>query len=512
MTEEFLKSLHHIVPQIILFIGSLTVMMLGLWKSSKVFITSLATLFFVLAIGAQCYVSEMNPGFLFKNILVDDNFGRFFTYFVIIVMMMSVWVSHLSQSIKGKTYSDYISMLLALTTGLSFMAISNHLLMIYLSIETVSILSYCLAGIKKDHSKSNESALKYVVYGSMASGLMVYGMSLLYGMTGALDLNSIGTFLGSAQEGAPTLFWIGVLLTFVGFGYKIAIAPMHMWTPDVYEGAPTPVATMFSVAPKAAGFALLIRACVVALAKGETEGGLLTMGYAHLNTELALFGSQILWPEFLMYISMLTMFMGNLAALLQKSVKRMLAYSAIAHAGYILMGLCTGDLKSISAILFYLIVYAVMNFGAFWVTIKVEEAKGDESLNSFKGLIFQKPIYAICMTIFLCSLIGLPPFAGFMGKYQLFIAVLSKKMYLFALVAGINSVISLYYYIKVVRVMFMDQPEVEVLKGQEKAFNCPVSKFAVVLLAIPNILWGIGIYLDEVVLMSKKMVSFFVGI
>jgi NADH-quinone oxidoreductase subunit N len=304
------------------------------------------------------------------------------------------------------------------------------------------------------------------------------------------------------------MLWVSVLLVFAGIGYKISAAPMHMWTPDVYEGAPTPVSALLSVAPKAAGLALLARFFVVGFTQ-PLEG---VQAAVSSVSDPAAISFHIVgsfeWPRFLMISSIFTMFMGNLAALGQTSVKRILAYSAIAHAGYMLMGLTTQTGAGLAAILFYMVVYCLMNVGAFWITSKVEDTMGGDSLRHFRGLGQRRPIYAAFMGIFIFSLVGLPPFAGFIGKYYLFQAALAREMYGFVLLAGLNSVIALYYYVKIAKAMFLEAAELPFPEGKTP-FESRSSLVFIALLAVPNVVFGL--YWEPLMNVVREAVQLFVG-
>jgi len=493
----------------LLCLGAIIVLVGGLWIRNKMFavVSSIVTL-----LGAGVLLATMvgHPAQdAFNGLIVFDSLGLFFAIFSVIVVLFGVLLSMESKEIYADRRPEYFSILLALCTGLMFMGVSNHFLMLYLSIETVSILSFTLAGFRRERTASVEASMKYVVYGAMASALMVFGMSLVYGATGHMDLISLREFFSStATSDLPNVLWAGVILMFAGIGYKVSAAPMHMWTPDVYEGAPTPVTALFSVAPKAAGFALLMRFFITGFSLPVQEGAaaVAQMGSASAISFYTV--GPVAWTKLLMISSVFTMFMGNLAALGQFSVKRILAYSSIAHAGYILMGATTQSFEGLTAIIFYLVVYCFMNFGAFWVTSKVEDCFGGDGISEFRGLGSRKPIHAACMAIFLFSLVGLPPFAGFIGKVYLFSAVLAREMYGFALIAALNSVISLFYYVKIIRAMYLDEAEVAMPEGKT-SFDSRVSLAFIVLLALPNLV--LGIYWEPVMKVAKNALNFFVG-
>lgn len=504
-----MRSLYIALPPLIITLGSILVLLTGLWVRSHKVLLTLSGLTLLGAGAAYFPMVGKAAQEAFQGMVVFDAFGLFFSVFAIATTFMSLFISARSSEIPADRRSEYYSIILALCTGLIFMSTANHFLMMYLAIETVSIISYTLAGFNKEKSSSVEASMKYVVYGSMASAIMIYGLSLIFGLSGKVDLIGLRQFISTTPvEQIPTLFWIAVLLCFAGIGYKISAAPMHMWTPDVYEGAPTPVSALLSVAPKAAGFALLIRFFVTGFTLPLSDGS----SAIALSDDAARISFHIVgpfnWPYFLMISSVFTMFMGNLAALGQVSVKRILAYSSIAHAGYTLMGATTQTYLGLYAILFYLIVYCLMNLGAFWVASKVEDVMGGDHLRHFRGLGQRQPLYAACMAIFLFSLVGLPPFAGFIGKVYLFSAVIAREMFGLAVIAALNSVISLYFYVKIVKAMYLENAEVKMPEGKTD-FDCWTTKMLMVLLAIPNIV--LCFYWEPVLKLARNAIQFFTG-
>jgi NADH-quinone oxidoreductase subunit N len=382
-----------------------------------------------------------------------------------------------SSEVAERGSGEYSALLLAICLGMMLMAASSDLLMVYLSIEIVSIVGYILAGFRRGNRKSAEAALKYIIYGGVASGIMLYGMSLLYGVCGATSLFEIRDALLRGTTANFTLL-LAVVLVFAGIGYKIASVPFHMWCPDVYEGAPTPVTALLSVGPKAAGFAVLIRFFFILFIEPTSWG-------QEALTEIG----NVPWPLVLAVLSMITMTVGNLSALPQTNMKRFLAYSSIAHAGYILMGTAAVSQQGLQATLFYLVVYLFMNLGAFLVVIAIQSSLGVEDISGYRGLAYRAPFLAVTMAIFLFSLTGIPPFAGFIGKLYLFAALLSKGgtlMYLLAIVGIVNSVISLYYYTQVVRAMFLDRP------AEAAPVRAPdLYRWTIAVLVIPVIVFGV---------------------
>jgi NADH-quinone oxidoreductase subunit N len=326
-----------------------------------------------------------------------------------------------------------------------YMAESTNLLMAYLTLEFVSQTSYILSGFIKGNRRAGEAALKYLIYGGVASGAMVYGMSLVFGLAGSLDYAIIGERLAALEGSGPVLF-LATVLILAGFGYKISMVPFHMWAPDVYEGAPLPVTAFLAVASKAAGVAMLVR---------FFYPGISTLGPAGTWVPL----QSVDWQSLMVVAAMVTMTLGNLAALRQDNVKRLLAYSSIAHAGYMLMGFVALTNDGLQAMLFYVVVYYLMNLGAFAVLMMVVNSTGREDIAAFRGLAWRGgAIPAAAMAVFLFSLAGIPPLAGFIGKFYLFAAVVDKQMWVLAVVAGLNSVVALYYYARLLRTMYFDFP------------------------------------------------------
>jgi proton-translocating NADH-quinone oxidoreductase chain N len=334
---------------------------------------------------------------------------------------------------------------LVLLAGLSLMLLSSstNLVMIYLSLEFLSISSYILTGFLRRDARSIEAAMKYFLYGALASGVMLYGFSLFYGMTGSVDLATIAASLSASVPNVVVVVF-AILLMLVGFGFKIALVPFHQWSPDAYEGAPTPVTAFLSVGPKAAGFAVLIRVLVVALP-----------------------AYNISWTAILALVAIITMTLGNLVALWQKDMKRMLAYSSIAQAGYILIGLAAwtanpeGWGSGVSAMMFFLFAYIFTNLGAFAVAIAVENKTGSSKIADYAGLIRRSPFMAVALLVFFLSLIGIPPTGGFMGKLFVFGAAVDQRLYVLAAFGILNSVISVYYYFGITRLSFFDHGEDE---------------------------------------------------
>ena len=377
---------------------------------------------------------------IFANSIAVDPIAGFFKVVFATATVLVILLSWRHKRYRG----EYNALLITATLGMFLLAGARDFLILIVGLEILSIISYALAGLNREDRKSSEAALKYLLFGAMSSGFMLFGVSLLYGLTGSTNIVVISKILASQQVYPLTLMLAG-LLVLAGIGYKIAMVPFHFWSPDVYEGSLTTITTFFSVTPKIAGLVALARILFGDL-NNEILHVIIPVGKVNLPLVIAV-------------LSAFTMTLGNLAAINQKNVKRLLAYSSIAHAGYLLMGIVVLNVIGLKAIMFYAVVYLLMNYGAFFIVDALEAKTGDATLKSFRGLGSLAPFTAACMTIFLMSLVGLPPLGGFIGKVYLFLAVIREQYYWLAVEAIVNSVISLYYYFSIARVMYFEAPE-----------------------------------------------------
>jgi NADH-quinone oxidoreductase subunit N len=493
MDLKNVASLTFSYPEIILSGTILLLIVLDLVVRNKRSLALIALIGSAAALIATFDLYWAQPGWLFHRMIILDNFSLFFKVVALAAAILCIWMSLGSKEIKQVHEGEYYTLLLTCTLGMFFMASSSNLLMAYLSLELVSLTSYVLTGFLPHNRRSSEAALKYLIYGGVASGTMIYGMSWIYGMTGSLDYSAIQAALAQNGINKAALF-MAFIFIMAGFGYKIVFVPFHMWSPDVYQGAPTPFTAFLSVASNAAGFAIMVRFFFPGVSRMVPGGD-----WA--------FVSGVEWPHVLLFLSMITMTVGNLCALNQRNLKRMLAYSGIAHAGYMLMGLAVLNNDGLSAILFYVVVYLIMNLGAFLVVGMIANVTGDEDIETYRGLAWRGAIVpAVCLAVFLFSLTGMPPFAGFVGKFFLFSAVLKQggAFALLAVVAAINTVISLYYYAKVVKTMFLDMPNPE-----DKTISVAVYDFTLLIpLAVLTIIFGI--YFSPLVRYTSRSLSFFV--
>ena len=441
-----LQSLGYFLPEFLIIIAALFIIvfdLLSLEKSSNLLLGSA-----FLCIAFLLYQSPTNGGEIFNGMLINDSFSYYFKWLILISTGSIVLVSKYSKELDREYKSEFDALIMFVLLGMFLMTNSIDLLMIYLSIELVSIPSYILAGMLKNDKKSNEASLKYVIFGSFASGLMLFGLSWLYGISGSTNIYDIYISLGNIDN--PYMIYMSLMLVLIGFGYKISMAPLHYWTPDVYEGSPTVVTAFFSAAPKAAGFAILIRTFFVLF----TSSNSLSMDAVPLNG--------IDWFLIVAVLSAITMSIGNLLALKQDNVKRMLAYSTISHIGFMLMAFSTASIDAVIGIMFYLTLYMFMNLSAFFMVMHVENNFKAKNIEEWGGIGYKSPVLAIFMVLSLVSLAGLPPTSGFVGKVYLFRTLFATEQFYWLGIVGIlNSVISLYYYFKIVKSMYFDESEIK---------------------------------------------------
>lgn len=462
----------HFLPEIVLIVAACVVLLLDLimreeesnWLAWPTTLGLVVALFLCMG-KTSSWQSDLQLGTIkstFLHMLAVDRFAMFFKLLFIFGSLMTVVLTYHYKPFKNQRMGEYYSLMFCSVVGMCLMASAIDFLMVFLAIELVSIPSYVLVGYQRQDRAGTEASLKYILYGAFSSGLMLFGVSIIYGLTGTTRFAGVTQLLNTANATNLTLLSFASLLTFGGFAYKLAAAPFHFWAPDVYQGAPTPITAWLSVTSKAAGIAAFVRFIASFSETGYTFG-------------------DFDWRLAISIIAAITMTIGNVQALMQENVKRMLAYSSVAHVGYILMGVtalgmnelspsllteCSqayvfnggamGGSSGASAVAFYTFAYVWMNMGAFTVVIAISNRYGSENLSDFVGLGRKEPVLAVSMLVFIMAFIGLPPTVGFSGKLQLFMAVINDGTYWLAVVAGINTAISVYYYMKVVKAMFLD--------------------------------------------------------
>ena len=473
-----LQSLEFFIPELILTITILAALITDLFvKKSRTNVVGWVLGFGLVVVGLSVYnLSSVPPTTLFLDMIVIDPFSSFMKIVIIIPTLLIIVASWVNDELEKYRKGEYFTIMGIMVMGLFLMTSSVDIIMLYISIEVVSIMSFVLAAYLKLDTRSNEAGLKYVIYGAFSSGVMLFGLSLVYGLAGSTNYFAIQEALSSLDSSANPALIMALLMIFAGFGYKISSVPFHFWTPDVYEGSPSTITAYLSVAPKAAGFAMIIRFFhqVFSDSVGLTSN--------------AIGSTDLPWPEIIGVLAVVTMTMGNLVAIQQKSIKRMLAYSSIAHAGYMMLALPVLSMDAVESVMIYLFIYVFMNLGAFFIVIFVKNKTGGESFKDFEGLGWKMPIVGAFMTLFMLSLTGLPPTAGFVGKLYIFKTLVGAgSEFLWLVVAGgVNSVISLYYYFHVVKVMFLGGKRSDVITYP------PSTIFGLMIFtALPSLLLGL---------------------
>ena len=379
-----------------------------------------------------------NPQYGFSDAVALDNFATFFNVTFLIAAAMTILMSDDYLRREGYPIGEYYPLILFTTAGAMWMASGTDMMTIFLGLEVMSISLYVLAGFFRGQVRSNEAGLKYFLLGAFSTGFLLYGIALIYGVTGSTRLSEIGVYLNGHPSllGNP-LTLAGIMLLSIGFLFKIAVAPFHMWTPDVYEGAPTPITAFMSAGPKAAAFAAFLRIM-----------------------EYCFFSLKPEWTAVLWGLAVLTMVIGNVIAISQTNIKRMLAYSSIAHAGYALVGMVAANEIGYSGVLFYMLAYTFMNIGAFAILILAGK-KGEDNLTlqGFSGFGYKRPLLGVAFTICLFSLMGIPPTAGFAGKFYIFAGAVKAGYIWLAVIGVLNSAVSLYYYLRVMVYMYFRDAE-----------------------------------------------------
>lgn len=399
---------------------------------------------------------------VFNGMFLLDPYSNFFKLILYVAAALTILLS-LNYLTQEKIHlGEYYAFVLLATCGMMLIVSGGDLLMIFLGLELTALSFYILAGWKRTEGRSLEASAKYFVLGSFSSGILLFGISLLYGLSGTTNLEALERHLSSLGRGLDPAWVLAMILLLVGFGFKVSVVPFHMWTPDVYQGAPTPVTAFLSVGSKAASFAVFLRVFIGVLG-----------------------GMKDSWQMPLILLSVATIFLGNIVAIVQSNVKRMLAYSSIAHAGYALIGLLVGTRLGVFSLMLYMLIYAFMNLGAFGMVIHLRKGglEGEE-IADFAGLAKRNRLAAFTMLIFMFSLAGIPPTAGFVGKFYVFMAAVEADLVWLAVAGVIGTAISAYFYLKVVMVMYMKEPTGEVALSTTGATVLALTVAAVVVLAL----------------------------
>jgi NADH-quinone oxidoreductase subunit N len=440
MTPFSLKAINFewlpILPLITVGVGAIVVLMAGVHVDDE---ESEGLGWLAIALLGVAFMFSLGllgqSSIAFAGAIAVDSFSGFFELAIVTAAAITILMS-LDYAVENRlSGAEFYALVMFSALGMMLMATAGDLIVIFLGLETMSISVYVLVGLLRRDPRSNEAAIKYFLLGAFSTGFLLYGIALIYGATGTIKLGPIHTALAGGSMTSNLLLLLGIGMMLIGFGFKVAAVPFHMWTPDVYEGAPTPVTAFMAVGVKLGAFAGFTRVFLVS--------------FAPLTAQ---------WTDVLWALAVLTMTAGNLIAIVQVNIKRMLAYSAIAHAGYILVGMTASGPAADSAILYYLLAYAVTNLGAFAVVVALER-RGDarDLIAGYRGLATREPWLAAAMALCLLSLTGVPPLAGFVGKFYIFSAALNKGFVALVIIAVLNSVVSAYYYISVIVAMYMEE-------------------------------------------------------
>lgn len=450
-----MSELRLLTPEIVLTVCMLGIFLSGLAIRSK----GMLGLMTIAAAGVTAYLVPSASGTAFEGMFVADAYSIFFKLLFMLTLFLAVLLAIGSRTVREEYATEYYCLLMLASIGMMFMASANDLIILYVGLELMSLSVYVLTGFQRESRWSNEAAMKYLLLGTFATAILLFGIAMVYVLTGSTSIAAVALYVMTGGNTDPVL-GIALLAIIIAFGFKIAAVPFHMWAPDAYQGAPTPVTAFMSVGPKAAAFAAF--------------GRVLVEGFGAAWAE---------WAPAVTVLVVLTVAGGNLLALRQDNIKRMFAYSSVAHAGYMLLGVLAGTIAGMQAVMTYLAIYAFMNMGVFAVMLMLENG---EERSAYAGLAKRQPLLAGAMLIFLFSLTGIPPAAGFVGKLQVFLAAVDAGQTVLVVVAVIFSVVSAFYYLRLVGTMFM--------RESEGSVSCSASKtllFAVILTAFFVLLLGI---------------------
>lgn len=447
MLEQLLISASFYIPELLSILLMCFLLMAEASHSmenehgSRDKIYGLAIIGLIVILGACVMNFSKAPTSVFYNAVIIDPFSTLVKIIMVLGTIGSIFLSRSSKDIYTNLKSEFAIMSVGVLIGGMLLASANNMLTLYLGIETLSILSYVMSSLKRDDATSAEAGIKYALYGGLTAGVMLFGMSHIYGQLGTIQFAEMVPKLSALEGQSFVVLMISFLMFFAGIGYKISCFPFHMWSPDVYQGAPIPVTSFFSIVPKMAGIAVLIRVSMIFFGTGSAIA--------------------VTWIGLLHVIAAMTMTVGNVTAIGQSSVKRLLAFSSIGHVGVMMLGVVVLNEVGVQAILFYGITYMFMTLAAFYITSHLSDMYGTDTQDVFKGLIYKHPLMAIVMVGVLFSLAGVPPFSGFVAKFNIFSVIIEKKYYGLAIIAALNSVISLYYYMKLAKTIIFGEADSE---------------------------------------------------
>jgi len=472
-----MNDLFLIAPEIIVVLLAMAVLVLDVFvpKENKRYLAYLSVAGLAVAAVFTWDLRDLQST-IFSGMFIVDNYAIYFKTLFFTATALAILISINFIKVESIDRGEYYALLLFATTGMMVMASGADLISIYLGLELMALSLYILAGFMRDRMRSNEAALKYFLLGAFSSGILLYGISIMYGVTGATNLREIAAFIQTGQYSRPALM-VSVILMVAGFGFKIAAVPFHSWAPDVYEGAPTSVTAFMSVGPKAAGFAAFLRVFTEAFP-----------------------GIQPDWTVIIATLAIMSMLIGNVVAIAQTNIKRMLAYSSIAHAGYAMVGFVAWGEQGLSSVMLYLFIYTFMNIGAFGMVILLRKSgETGEEIQDFAGLAKKNRLAALAMLIFMFSLAGIPPTAGFIGKFYIFMAAINAGFLWLAIIGVLMSAISAYFYLRVIMVMYMSEP------AGEFEMSGSTSIYLAMIVAAVAILY-IGMYPTDMIAFAKDSI------
>lgn len=433
MTPDLYSSLSLVTPELIIAVGAMALLMVGAyWRgNASTVVTFLAVALMVVA-GAWI-VLYTGDGYAFNNAFISDPFARFMQVLTLVGSGVTLFMSiGFAKAEKFDTF-EYPVLVMLSTLGMMLMASANNLIALYISFELQSLALYVVAAINRENLRSSEAGLKYFVLGALATGMMLYGISLVYGYTGSVEFAVIRDAVGGERQ-VGVLF--GLVFILAGLVFKISAAPFHMWTPDVYEGAPTPVTAFFAVAPKVATMALIMRVTMSAFEPAAAD-----------------------WQQIIVFVSIASMALGSFAAIGQRNFKRLMAYSSIGHMGFCLVGLAANSEAGVRGVVIYMLIYVMMTLGTFAFIIAMRRKEGQvETIGDLAGLSTTNPVMATILTILLFSLAGIPPMAGFWAKWYVFLAAINSGLYALAIIGVLTSVVAAFYYLRIIKIMWFDEP------------------------------------------------------
>jgi len=478
MTETLLPDLAPAYGEIFMAIGAMALLMLGVFRGNKstelVSLLAAAVMIITLIITVTWNSAAV---YTFENMFVVDRFTSFMKILVLVASALAVFMSMQYFKDEKEERFEYPILVLLATLGMMVMISANDLMSLYMGLELQSLSLYVLASIRRDSELATEAGLKYFVLGALSSGILLFGSSLIYGFVGSTNFTVIGETLSQASHGPDIGVIIGMVLVLAGLAFKISAVPFHMWTPDVYQGAPTPVTAFFAVAPKVAALALLVRVLYVPF--GELSES---------------------WTQVIVFMSLASMVLGSVAAVVQTNIKRLMAYSSIGHIGFALVGLAAGSQEGLRGLVIYMAIYLVMNVGTFACILAMRRKDGMvEDISDLAGLAQTRPAMATALGIFMLSLAGIPPLAGFWGKWYVFKAVIATAvadpmatnygLITLAVIGVMASVIGAYYYLNIIKVMFFNEPEGEFVLQKSRKLKAimGVSAALMVLFLLPQI-------------------------